>query len=108
MSHNCLHKLQALCRILTRVPARVVCLTLIASRFKTSLLISLFESSQALATAGAFSMTIFEHQGALEYGTYMAVANLRDSLGLATTSRIYKWVDRQGNAWQDCASDVGM
>ena len=52
-------------------------------------------------------MTIFQHQGALEHGTYMSIANLRDSLGLATTSRIYKWVDRSGEAWDDCKSDIG-
>ena len=62
---------------------------------------------QALPTAGAFKATIFQHEGALEQGTYMSIANMRDSLGLATTSRIYKWVDRSGDAWSDCKSEIG-
>ena len=62
---------------------------------------------QALATAGAFSMTVFQHTGAVETATYMSISNLRDSLGLSTISRVYKWTDRRSASWKECASPIG-
>jgi hypothetical protein len=62
---------------------------------------------QALATAGAFSMLVFQHSGAFENATYMSIANLRDSLGLSTTSRVYKWTSRTTDNWKDCSSPIG-
>ena len=63
-----------------------------------------FELHQVLATAGAFSMTVFEHEGSLEKATYLAVANMRGALGLATSSRVYKWISSTTDSSGHCTS----
>jgi|LauGreDrversion2_3_1035106.scaffolds.fasta_scaffold93971_2 hypothetical protein len=52
-------------------------------------------------------MTVFQHTGAVETATYMSISNLRDSLGLSTISRVYKWTDRRSASWKECASPIG-